>query len=249
MAQRLDTYLEHYYSSYTLKEIQSFIMRGKVFVNDQKECKPGRIVKEKDHIDFRPASKQFVSRGGHKLEGALSHFHVDVTDKVCLDLGVSTGGFTDCLLQHGADHVIGIDVSYGLTDFKIRSHPKVSLIERTNVKALSVQDFKDTLSQLNLPSPSLVVMDLSFISSVSILQYIYNFFDPGTTILCLIKPQFEAPSDWVEDGGILPSHRHEPLLSSVKETLSEWYVIEGLAPSCIKGQKGNQEYFIYLSYR
>lgn len=185
--------------------------------------------------------KKFVSRGGEKLEAAIKSLAIDVKEKVCADVGASTGGFTDCLLQNGAKKVYAIDVGYGILDWKLRNNPKVVLMERQNVRFLQ-----------NLLEPvDLVTIDVSFISLKLVLPVVKNWLMPKTgRLVALIKPQFEASYKEASRGkGVIKdSHIIEQILSDLQKfakTLG--FKIKGLIPSPILGKKGNQEFLICLS--
>ena len=220
---------------------QSLIMAGKVMVNDQLTDKPGRQVSVDDTISIIGKDLPFVSRGGLKLEKALKEFQVDVKGWTCIDVGASTGGFTDCLLQHGAKHVYAVDVGYGQLAWKLRTHPRVTVIERTNIRSLNIS---------KIPSPAdLAVIDVSFISLQIVVPAVLKFLDTGASIIALIKPQFEIGKGKVGKGGVVrnPEHHQE-----VIETLTTFFTksgleIQSISPSPIKGPKGNIEFLIHMT--
>lgn len=243
---RLIERLRDFYPEYTEKVLTGLCMAGEVFVNDVVKTSPAYKLKKSDQVRIRKLPKRFVSRGGEKLSGALKHFDVAVEGKTCLDIGVSTGGFTDCLLQAGAVHVVGVDVSYGLTDVKIRDDVRVTLIERKNVRFLEASEIGSEV----LNAVSLVVMDLSFISMTKVLPTLLKLVPSCCEFLVLMKPQFEAPKSWIEDGGLITdSGKLAELHASLKEALRDSFEFLGESLSCIKGTKGNQEYFYYLKSR
>jgi len=182
----------------------------------------------------------YVSRGGHKLEAAITHFSVDVVGRIMLDVGASTGGFTDCLLQHGARKVIAVDVGYGQLDWKLRQDPRVTVLERTNIRYLQPQ----TLDAI----PHGAVIDAAFISLKQVIPAVMHLVADRAFVLALIKPQFEVGKGRVGKGGVV---RDPALHQEVIEDLSRffeglnWHVM-GYIPSPILGPKGNREFLIYL---
>jgi 23S rRNA (cytidine1920-2'-O)/16S rRNA (cytidine1409-2'-O)-methyltransferase len=219
---------------------QAMIMAGSVLVNDQPADKPGKFISPDDAITMRAQDMPFVSRGGLKLEGALTELQLDVTGKNCLDVGASTGGFTDCLLQHGAQRVYAVDVGYGQLAWKLRQDPRVVVIERTNIRKLPADA---------LPHPvDLVTIDVSFISLKIVVPVVLDFMKKSARILALIKPQFEVGKNQVGKGGVV---RNPTLHTVVIEQLSLFFTEIGLLcetviPSPLHGPKGNREFFISL---
>src|SRR5260221_1798608 len=190
---RLDVKLHELLPEYDEKHIQSWIMQGKVFVDGEKVTKPGTIVTEDAKITYTIEEQKFVSRAGLKLEKALDHFHIDVKDLTVLDAGISTGGFTDCLLQRGAKKVYGVDVGYGDVHEKIRTDERLVLLEKTNLRILqSVGELVD-----------MVTLDLSFISVLSVMETVCKILKKDGTLVVLIKPQFEASKHEIGAGGIV----------------------------------------------
>ena len=221
---------------------QAIIMSGQVYVNDQKADKPGTSYEEGVTIEVRGAACPYVSRGGLKLEKALRDFGVDPTGYVCSDSGASTGGFTDCLLQQGASKVFAIDVGYGQLDWKIRSDPRVVVMERTNVRYVTPEQLGEPLD--------LSVIDVSFISLNIVLPVIKTFLKPGKgQVLCLIKPQFEAGRDKVGKKGVVrePQTHKEVLDNFVSLADSLNFRILGLTFSPVKGPEGNIEFLAHLT--
>lgn len=219
---------------------QSLIMAGKVLVNNHIMDKPGALVSKNDHIDFKGEDISYVSRGGLKLEKALHSYQIDVTGLACLDIGASTGGFTDCLLQHGAHRVFAVDVGYGQLAWKLRQDPRVIVIERTNIRYMPAE----TISQL----VDLVTIDVAFISLKIVVPAVIKFMQPDGAILALIKPQFEVGKDNVGKGGVV---RDPALHAEVQKNLISFFSTQGLSnreviPSPLLGPKGNKEFFIYL---
>ncbi len=242
---RLDLHLLTKGLAASRQQAQQLIRAGKVRDQNGKLLdKPGLEVPDSLVLKIQEAPR-FVSRGGEKLFGALSAFLIDVEGKVCLDCGISTGGFADCLLQNGAARVYGIDVGYGQTAWNIRNDSRVVLHERTNIRKLTADQFyKD-----DDPLPDLVVADLSFISLRLVLPAIKSLVKPFCSeALLLVKPQFEVGRDRVGKGGVVKDiAAHEDALKSVMNySLSQGWYIKGLIPAVIKGAAGNQEYFLWL---
>ncbi len=249
---RLDKLLVDQGHAPTREKAQFLIMSGNVLVNDQKIDKCGQSVPEDAQIRLLTTLSQYVSRGADKLAKPLQEFGITLTNKHAFDIGISTGGFTDYLLQNGAASVIGIDVGYGQIDYKLRIDPRLLLIERTNARHLT-QAILDTHRAKHphpekfTPKPSLVVMDLSFISVTKVLPVIQPLCDPETDYVILIKPQFESQKSEIGKGGIIkdPAIRHA-ILDRVSQTLSEHFLHLATCPSPITGTKGNQEFLFWL---
>ena len=243
---RLDLYLLNQGLCETRQKAQGLILAGKVKdVNGKILDKPGQQVTigSEFFIDSEP---QFVSRGGEKLLEAFEKLEINVKDKVCIDAGISTGGFTDCLLQQGAKLVYGIDVGYGQTAWKIRTNPKVILLERTNIRNLKPDSF---LSEDDL-LPNFVVADLSFISLNLVFKPINNVLS-GNSIegIFLIKPQFEVGKDRVSKGGVVrkPSYHVEAIQSVINSARESHWNIKNLIASPLVGPAGNHEYLAWMS--
>ncbi len=244
---------------------KALIMEGNVFVNGEKVTKSGTLVKETDDIFLKESGLPYVSRGGLKLEAALDFFKIDVQGKVIMDVGSSTGGFTDCLLQRGAGKVYCIDVGYGQLAWQLRNDPRVVLLERTNIRYLdkevlerkdnekgnrsrySAQKFED-LVRCNI---DIATIDVSFISLTKVIPPISRFLKPEGEILALVKPQFEVGKGEVGKGGIV--REEEKRLQSVRnvQAFSEGFnfTSRDIFQSPIQGQKGNVEYFISMMRR
>ena len=233
---RLDVLLTEQGYADTRSKAQAIIMSGQVYVDGQKADKPGISYEETAQIEVRGETCPYVSRGGLKLEKALRDFGVKPDGYVCSDSGASTGGFTDCLLQQGASKVFAIDVGYGQLDWKIRSDPRVVVMERTNIRYVTPEDLGEALD--------LSVIDVSFISLKIVLPTIKTLLKPTGHVLCLIKPQFEAGKDHIGKGGIV---RDRSIHVKVIEALfaaaeKEGLFPEALIPSPIEGGDGNREY-------
>lgn len=235
---RLDIRLHELLPEYDEKHIQSFIMQGKVFVNDEKIIKPGTQVAEDAKITYKIEEQKFVSRAGLKLEKALDHFNIDVTGLVILDAGISTGGFTDCLLQRGAKKVYGIDVGYGDVHEKIRTDTRLILLEKTNLRML------ETVGE----PVDLITLDLSFISVLKVMQTVHKILKKDGLLVVLIKPQFEADKHEVESGGIIRNDhvRHIIVENTVKGIEKYGFDCKGVIDSPIVGAKGNKEFLAYF---
>lgn len=239
---RLDVLLVEQGYADSRTKAQAIIMSGMVYVDGQKADKPGVSYEEHVSLEVRGAACPYVSRGGLKLEKALRDFGVDPTGYVCSDSGASTGGFTDCLLQQGAKKVFAIDVGYGQLDWKIRSDPRVVVMERTNVRYVTPEQLGEPLD--------LSVIDVSFISLRIVLPVIKTFLKPGQgQVLCLIKPQFEAGKDKVGKKGVVrePAVHQEVLDDFVALTKEIGFTILGLTFSPVKGPEGNIEFLAHLT--
>lgn len=217
------------------------IMAGEVWVHDQRYDKPGTLVPVDTPVEVRGADIPFVSRGGLKLDAALGHWNIDVQGLVAVDVGASTGGFTDCLLQRGARHVFAIDVGYGQFAWALRRDPRVTLFERANIR-----DFDPA----KLPElAELAVIDVSFISLRLVLPAVIKLVVPGAVVLPLVKPQFEVGRTEVGKGGVV---RDPELQKSAVDTVGNCGKVLGLSyhgdcASPILGPKGNQEFFLYFT--
>jgi 23S rRNA (cytidine1920-2'-O)/16S rRNA (cytidine1409-2'-O)-methyltransferase len=219
---------------------RAMIMAGKILVNNQPVDKAGYFVSATDSIILKEKDIPYVSRGGLKLEGALQSLELNPEGCICLDVGASTGGFTDCLLQHGASRVYAVDVGYGQLAWNLRQDPRVAVIERTNIRHMAAEV---------IPEPvDLVTIDVSFISLKIVVPAVTAFMGRDARILALIKPQFEVGKDQVGKGGVV---RDTKLHKGVIENLSAFFNAKGLSlgrvlPSPILGPKGNREFFILL---
>ena len=222
------------------------ILAGNVKIGTEVITKAGYQIDPTKEYDFQVKSMPFVSRGGFKLKKALESFDVIVKDRICLDAGASTGGFTDCLLQNGAKFVYAADVGYGQLDWKIRSSSQVKTIEKTNLRTCSLEDIYSE----NEPIADLLVSDLSFISLEKILPNLKTLMNNDFhEMICLIKPQFEAGKDLVEKGGVVKDKKvHIDVINNVIDCVKNLgYTIKGLTYSSIKGPAGNIEYLIWFS--
>jgi 23S rRNA (cytidine1920-2'-O)/16S rRNA (cytidine1409-2'-O)-methyltransferase len=223
----------------TLTEAQALIMAGSVIVDDHAIDKPKSLIPLSAQIRLKRSSKKYASRGGTKLEKALGTFNLSVTDKTVLDVGASTGGFTDCLLQRGARTVYAIDVGYGQLAWKLREDGRVVVLERANICSLSQQEIP--------VSADLAVIDVSFNSLKKIWPSVINLLKRDGALLSLVKPQFEAKKEEVEEGGVVRNIKtYQKVMQSLVETARSLSLhVIGIMESPIRGQKGNREFFLY----
>lgn len=224
----------------------AMVLAGNVKINDEVITKAGYQLDPSKEFDIVVKSMPYVSRGGFKLEKALKAFHFSPLDRICLDAGASTGGFTDCLLQNGAKFVFAADVGYGQLAWKIRSDERVKVIEKTNIKNCGLEEIYSE----NEPVADLLVSDLSFISLEKVLPNLKKLLNPEFhEMICLIKPQFEAGKDLVEKGGVVRDKNvHISVIENVINVAKKLgYKIIDLTFSSIKGPSGNIEYLIYLA--
>jgi len=222
------------------EKAKAMIMAGLVQVNDRMVDKAGHLFAESAVVRLKEPYPPFVSRGGIKLDGAIKHFQVNVQSLVLLDVGASTGGFTDCLLQQGAARIIAIDVGYGQFAWKLRQDPRVTVMEKTNIRYLSADHLGITAQG--------AVIDVSFISLKLVIPAVSNLLTDHAFILALIKPQFEVGKGKIGKGGVVREPAlHESVVADVSGFCqgSGWSV-QGVVPSSILGPKGNREFFIYL---
>ena len=222
------------------QKAQATIMAGLVFVDGQRSDKPGTPVAEDAHVEVRGHALRYVSRGGLKLEKAMQTFPITLEGKVCADIGASTGGFTDCMLQNGAAKVYAVDVGYGQLDWKLRSDARVVCLERTNARYLSTEQIPETLDFASI--------DVSFISLKLIFPALYTLLREGGEVACLIKPQFEAGREKVGKKGVVrdPAVHLEVLESFLRHAKENNFTVLGITYSPIRGPEGNIEYLGYL---
>ena len=241
--QRLDLLLVERNFCDSRQQAQRFIGAGEVKVNDQIIDKAGTKVDITATIELK-AKPPYVSRGGEKLHQALVTFDIKVQDRICLDGGISTGGFTDCLLQAGAKKVYGVDVGYGQVAWSIRQDPRVILKERTNFRYLTPQDLYGAESLVNLG-----VMDLSFISLTKVLPALWELLIPPREVILLVKPQFEVGRAKVGKKGVVrnPKDRAEAIAQVWQAASEIGWNYQGLTVSPIQGPAGNVEYLLWLS--
>jgi 23S rRNA (cytidine1920-2'-O)/16S rRNA (cytidine1409-2'-O)-methyltransferase len=245
MKARLDKLMIERGLTTSRERAQALILAGKVFVNDQKFDKAGTLVGDDASIRIAGEDLKYVSRGGLKLEQALNHWNIAVKGKICLDVGASTGGFTDCLLQNGAARVIALDTGYGQMDFKLRQDPRVRLMEKTNARYATREMIGEYVE--------LIVVDVAFISATIVLPPVVNAAFPssaderhGRQMIVLVKPQFEAGREFVGKGGIVRDEAAQlASVEKVKKTLlnlgcTNLEVID----SPILGAEGNREFLL-----
>jgi 23S rRNA (cytidine1920-2'-O)/16S rRNA (cytidine1409-2'-O)-methyltransferase len=215
---------------------QAFVMSGVVLVNEQKVIKSSQEFLPTDNIRIKGNDLKFVGRGGLKLEKALQHFEIDVKNFVCLDVGASTGGFTDCLLQNGAKKVVAVDVGTNQLVWKLRNDNRVESRENVNARSLKPEDFDEKFD--------LIVMDVSFISATKILSVLFSLMQAHTRLVVLIKPQFEVKKSEVGKGGIVSDNdKHERVITEITE-FAETIGLQnlGVIDSPILGAEGNKEF-------
>lgn len=236
---RLDTLLVDRQLAPTRQQAQALIMAGKVMVNGLPVSKAGAQVASDCALELQGEPYPYVSRGALKLEEGLSHFSIDPTDLICADIGASTGGFTDCLLQKGACKVYAIDVGYGQLAWKLRQDPRVVVMERTNARYLQPGDLEDQID--------LAVIDAAFISLKLLLPPLLPLFRESVSILALIKPQFEVGRSQVGKGGVVRDPElHESVIHDIKNSINSIGLsCSGVHPSPILGPKGNKEFLIH----
>lgn len=241
MKERLDVMMVNRGLAPSREKAKAVIMSGIVFVDGQREDKAGSTFDDKVRIEVKGTTLPYVSRGGLKLEKAVSHFDLLLEGKVCMDVGSSTGGFTDCMLQNGAVKVYAVDVGHGQLDWKLRQDSRVVCMEKTNIRYVVPEDIDE--------SPSFVSIDVSFISLTKVLEPVKNLMTEDGEIVCLIKPQFEAGREKVGKKGVVRDRQvHKEVINMVQEyALSIGLIPLALEFSPIKGPEGNIEYLLYLS--
>ncbi|WP_286952499.1 MULTISPECIES: TlyA family RNA methyltransferase [Aminobacterium] len=241
LKERVDKLIVERKLAATRAKAQALILEGKVFSSQQKIDKAGTLLPEDAPLEIRTDESEWVSRGAYKLLRALEVFPVDPKGKVCMDLGASTGGFTDVLLARGARRVYAVDVGYGQLAWKLRNDSRVVVMERTNARYLQREHFDEPLD--------MVTIDASFISLKLLLPVVDSLISKGGSIICLVKPQFEAGKDRLGKGGIVRKPEiHKDILTEVaffiEEQTTLW--LKGATWSPIKGPKGNIEFLFYL---
>ena len=238
--QRLDVALTEQGLADSRQKAQAVIMAGQVYVNGQKQTKAGAPVKPEDHIEVRGKTLPYVSRGGLKLEKAMKLWPITLKDAVCADIGASTGGFTDCMLQNGAKLVYAVDVGYNQLDWRLRTHPQVVCMERTNARYLTREQIPEPLDFFSV--------DVSFISLNLILPALRPLMKEKGQAVCLVKPQFEAGKDKVGKHGVVrdPQVHLEVLEHFLDHAASAGFTVKDITFSPIKGPEGNIEYLGYL---
>ena len=240
MKERLDVLLVKRGLAVSREKAKAVIMAGNVYVDNQKEDKAGTMFQDTVKIEVRGNTLKYVSRGGLKLEKAMTHFGVTLKDKVCMDVGSSTGGFTDCMLQNGAVKVFAIDVGHGQLDWKLRNDERVVCMEKTNIRYVTPEDLGERIDFSSI--------DVSFISLTKVLEPIRNYLQENGQIVALIKPQFEAGREKVGKKGVVrEASTHEEVIEKVIDyAKSIGFNVLNLEFSPIKGPEGNIEYLVHL---
>ena len=243
LKERLDVLLVELGFAPTRHKAQAMIIAGCVLINNIPVDKAGALVPINSDIRLRGLPMRFVSRGGEKIDPAFLHFNIDLTDVIAIDVGASTGGFTDCMLQRGAKTVYAVDVGHHQLDSRLRQDKRVIVMEQTHAR--------DLLPEMFNPKPSFAVMDVSFISVRKVLSYVCAVLDHSAafSLLILVKPQFELEPQYVSKGGVIKEEAHQMLaVGLVKESLEKQLGLSvyGEFKSPVKGvRKGNQEYFVF----
>ncbi|MGN0386881.1 MAG: TlyA family RNA methyltransferase [Lachnospiraceae bacterium] len=241
MKERLDVILVSNGYAVSREKAKAIIMAGNVFVDGQREDKAGTMFDvDKVKIEVKGATLKYVSRGGLKLEKAMTHFDLQLQDKVCMDIGASTGGFTDCMLQNGASKVYSVDVGHGQLDWKLRNDERVVCMEKTNFRYMVPGDLAE--------EPDFASVDVSFISLTKILLPARALLKDGGEMVCLIKPQFEAGRDKVGKKGVVrePAVHKEVIGKVIDYADMLGFLVKALDYSPIKGPEGNIEYLVFL---
>lgn len=240
MKERLDVLLVQKGLAPSREKAKTMIMEGNVFVDNQREDKAGTFFDPSVNIEVHGNTLRYVSRGGLKLEKAMAQFGITLDDKVCMDIGASTGGFTDCMLQNGAKKVYAVDVGYGQFAWKLRQDPRVVCMEKTNIRYVTPEDIGDALNFASV--------DVSFISLTKVLGPAKELLKDGGQMVCLIKPQFEAGKDKVGKKGVVrdPAVHKEVIERVILFAKSIGFGILHLDYSPIKGPEGNIEYLVHI---
>lgn len=240
MKERLDVLLVKHNLAESREKAKALIMSGIVYVNGQKEDKAGTTFEETAPIEVRGSTLKYVSRGGLKLEKAMDRFGVRLDGRICMDVGASTGGFTDCMLQNGAVKVYSVDVGYGQLAWKLRNDERVVCMEKTNIRYVTPEDIADPIGFASI--------DVSFISLTKVLGPVKALLEDNGQIVCLIKPQFEAGREKVGKKGVVrePAVHLEVIDMVIDYALSIGFEALNLEFSPIKGPEGNIEYLLYL---
>ena len=241
MKERLDLLLVNRGLAPSREKAKTMIMEGNVFVENEREDKAGSMFDTEAKIEIKGNTLKYVSRGGLKLEKAMTHFDIELNDKVCMDIGASTGGFTDCMLQNGAKKVYSVDVGYGQFAWKLRQDPRVVCMEKTNIRYVVPEDIDELAAFSSI--------DVSFISLTKVLLPVKNLLTEDGQVVCLIKPQFEAGREKVGKKGVVRDRAvHEEVIRMVMDYASsiDFYPL-ALDFSPVKGPEGNIEYLLFLS--
>ena len=240
MKERLDILLVNRNLASSREKAKAMIMAGNVFVENEREDKPGTKFDENVNIEIHGKTLPYVSRGGLKLEKAIKSFGIMLDNCICMDIGASTGGFTDCMLKNNASKVYAVDVGYGQFDWKLRNDSRVVCMEKTNIRYVEPKDIDDVLDFASC--------DVSFISLTKVLPAAYNLLKPDGEMVCLIKPQFEAGREKVGKKGVVRDPKvHLEVIESILDFATEnGFEVLSLDYSPIKGPEGNIEYLVYI---
>ena len=243
MKERLDVLLVKRGMASSREKAKAIIMAGQVYVDGQKEDKAGSMFPEEAPIEVRGNTLKYVSRGGLKLEKAMKQFDLTLSGKVCMDVGASTGGFTDCMLQNGAKKVYSVDVGHGQLDWKLRNDERVVCMEKTNIRYVTPDMVEDVIDFASI--------DVSFISLTKVLPPVRELLEEDGEIVCLIKPQFEAGREKVGKKGVVRDSKvHEEVITKIQGFAGElFFEVKNLEYSPIKGPEGNIEYLMHLRKR
>ena len=240
MKERLDVLLVNRGLAPSREKAKTMIMAGNVFVNNNREDKAGSTFPDDCQIEIHGQTLKYVSRGGLKLEKAMTHFGITLDDKICMDIGASTGGFTDCMLQNGAKKVYAVDVGYGQFAWKLRQDERVVCMEKTNIRYVTPEQIGDALDFASV--------DVSFISLTKVLPPARELLKENGQMVCLIKPQFEAGREKVGKKGVVSDKAlHEEVVDRIVNfALENGFSVHNLEYSPIKGPEGNIEYLVYI---
>ena len=240
MKERLDVLLVQRGMAASREKAKAMIMAGEILVDGEREDKAGSMFPDTVTITQKGRPLPYVSRGGLKLEKAMTHFGMDLTGKICMDVGASTGGFTDCMLQNGAVKVYAVDVGHGQLDWKLRNDERVVCMERTNIRYVTPEDIQEPVQ--------FVSIDVSFISLTKVLLPVRNLMEEGAEMTALIKPQFEAGREKVGKKGVVrdPAVHLEVIQTVISYAKSIFLGVRHLEFSPIKGPEGNIEYLVHL---
>lgn len=240
MKERLDVLLVQRGLAPSREKAKTMIMEGNVFVNNNREDKAGSLFPDDCNIEIHGNTLKYVSRGGLKLEKAMTHFGITLDGKVCMDIGASTGGFTDCMLQNGARKVYSVDVGYGQFAWVLRQDPRVVCMEKTNIRYVTPEDIDDVLDFASV--------DVSFISLTKVLPAAHELLRDSGQMVCLIKPQFEAGREKVGKKGVVRDRGvHLEVVEKIIDfALNNGFSVLNLEYSPIKGPEGNIEYLVYI---
>ena len=241
MKERIDVLLVEKGFIKSREKAKATIMAGLVFVDNQKVDKAGDMVDVNANIFVKGDACPYVSRGGLKLEKAMNSFEISLDNKICMDIGASTGGFSDCMLKNGASKVFAVDVGYGQLAWELRTDPRVVCMERTNIRYVTKEDIGETLDFASI--------DVSFISLTKVLPVAYNLTSENGEVVCLIKPQFEAGREQVGKKGVVRDSKvHQEVIEKVVNfSIEIGFKTKKLSFSPIKGPEGNIEFLLYLS--